>query len=272
MNVQPDFPLNLQRSKGAAMVVLDHRAGKTRLVRLHQSGSAKAILPQVGAVPEVVFLNTSGGLTGGDALSFGLSIGPNTRAVATTQTAERAYRAGAGSAKVTVDLSVGQGGHLDWLPQETILFEASALDRRTVIDLASDASCLALEAVILGRPAMGEVVRHVMLRDTRLIRRNGGVVMMEPLFINDAALCAGSAVLAGARAFASLIMLGQGVDTALQAARSVLDEPGVVAAASAWDGKLSVRMMAVDGWPLRQQIRRVLDAIRPLPLPRVWQM
>jgi urease accessory protein len=272
MNVHLPVPPVLQRSRGEAFVELGQVMAKTRLVRLRQKGSAKAILPQVGRVPEVVFLNTSGGLTGGDSLSFKLSLHKDTRAVATTQTAERAYRAGEGYARVTVDLDVGKGSWLDWLPQETILFDASALDRRTTIDLAADAGCLALEAVVLGRPAMGEVVQQVTLRDTRLIRRNGVPVMLEPLALTTASLAAGSAVLGGAKAFASLVMLGQDVDTALTHARAVLDEPGVDGAASAWDGKLSVRMMAVDGWPLRQQIRRVLQAIRHQPLPRVWQL
>lgn len=272
MNAQTQIAPVMQRSHGAAVVVLDQSMGKMRLVRLRQSGSAKVIFPHVGDIPEVVFLNTSGGLTGGDTLSFNLALGAGVKAVATTQTAERAYRAGSGHANVAVEIAVGAGGWVDWLPQETILFEASALQRRTTIDLAGDAGCLALEAVVLGRPAMGEVVRRVMLRDTREIRRDGRVVLLEPLALDDTALLAGSAVLDGVRAFANFVMLGQGVDTALDAARAVLDEPGVDAAASAWDGKLSVRMMAVDGWPLRQQIRRVLQAIRPQPLPRVWQM
>jgi urease accessory protein len=271
MNAHAVLAPVFQRSHGEAVVALDCVAGKARLVRLGQKGSAKAILPHVGDVPEVVFLNTSGGLTGGDTLSFQLALGARTRAVATTQTAERAYRAGAGVAKVSVDLAVGTGGWVDWLPQETILFEASALQRRTTIDLAGDAGCLALEAVMLGRSAMGEVVRQLAFRDTRLIRRDGVPVMLEPLVLDDAASLAGSAVLGGAKAFASLVMLGR-VDAALVAARTVLDEPGVDGAASAWDGKLSVRMLAVDGWPLRQQIRRVLNAIRCVPLPRVWQM
>lgn len=223
-------------------------------------------------MPEVVFLNTSGGLTGGDRLSFKLSLRADTRAVATTQTAERAYRLAGGMAQVTIELKVGTGGWLDWLPQETNLFEASALARRTTIDLAGDAGCLALAAVIPDRPAMGEGVRHVAFRDTRTIRRVGVPVMTEPLMLTDAALLAGSAVLSGARAFASLVMFGAGVETALTHARAVLDEPGVDAAASVWDGKVSVRMMAVDGWPLRQQISRLLSAIRPGPLPRVWQL
>jgi urease accessory protein len=272
MNAHATLAPVFQRSHGEAIVALDCVAGKARLVRLGQKGSAKAILPQVGDVPEVVFLNTSGGLTGGDTLSFRLTLGAGVRAVATTQTAERAYRAGAGEAKVSVDLAIGTGGSVDWLPQETILFDASALHRRTTIDLAGDAGCLALEAVVLGRSAMGEVVRQLAFRDTRSIRRDGMPVMLEPLVLGAAALQAGSAVLGGARAFASLVMLGQGTDAALVAARAVLDEPGVDGAASAWDGKLSVRMLAVDGWPLRQQIRRVLNAIRAAPLPRVWQM
>lgn len=272
MNVEVPVALVMQRSHGSAAVVFDKKADKTRLVRLRQSGSAKVILPHVGAIPEVVFLNTSGGLTGGDTLSFGLTLGAGVQAVATTQTAERAYCAAGGLAMVTVDLAVGAGGWLDWLPQETILFDASALSRRTIIDLDADAGCLALEAVVLGRPAMGEVIGRVLLRDTRIIRRDGVVVMREPLLIDAAALQAGSAVLGGAKAFASLIMVGRGAADMLDAARGVLDEPGVEAAASAWDGKLSVRMMAVGGWPLRQQIRRVLAVTRRVPLPRVWQM
>ncbi len=272
MNVLSKHAPVMQRSHGVASVALDRIAGKTKLVRLRQSGSAKAILPLVGDVPEVVFLNTSGGLTGGDSLSYHIALGADAKAVATTQTAERAYRAGSGLARVSIDLTVDKGGWLDWLPQETILFEASAIERRTTIDLVGDAGCLALEAVVLGRPAMGEVVRQLMLRDTRIIRRDGMAVVIEPIMLNGAALRARSAVLGEAKAFANLIMVGQGAEAALHAARADLDEPGVDGAASAWDGRLSVRMMAVDGWPLRQQIRRLLLALRHVPLPRVWQM
>lgn len=200
MNAHATIITPMQRSHGEAVVVLGQHAGRSRLLRHRQQGSAKAILPHVGEVPEVVFLNTSGGLIGGDRLSFKLILGDGARAVATTQTAERAYRAGGGVAEVAVAMTVGKTGWLDWLPQETILFDASALNRRTTIDLTGDAGCLALEAVVLGRPAMGEVVRQVKLRDTRFIRRDGAAVVMEPLMLNDAALRAGAAVLGGARA------------------------------------------------------------------------
>lgn len=262
----------MQRSRGEAAVRLRLDDGRVRLVDLRQQGSAKAILPRVGAVPEVVFLNTSGGLTGGDRLSYEVTLGDGVQATATTQTAERAYRASAGTARVDVTLEVGAGGWIDWLPQETILFDASSLDRRTRIDLGAGAGCLALEAVVLGRHAMGEVVETLAFRERREIRRDGRLLHLEPLALDAATLGAGQAVLGDARCFASLVMIAPGVGDALAPLRRVLDEPGVTAAASAFDGRLVLRMMAADGWPMRRQIVRALSVLRRgAVLPRVWQ-
>lgn len=264
--------LQMQRSRGEAAVRLRLDGQAVRLVDLRQQGSAKAILPRVGRVPEVVFLNTSGGLTGGDRLSYAVALGDGVTATATTQTAERAYRSSGGVARVDVALEVGAGGWLDWLPQETILFDSSALERRTRIDLGAGAGCLALEAVVLGRHAMGETVRQLVFRDRREIRRAGQLVHLEPLVMETDALAAGQAVLGGARCFASLIAVADGLGDALDPLRRVLDEPGVSAAASAFDGRLVLRVMAQDGWPMRRQLARALSVLRRgAVLPRVWQ-
>jgi len=262
----------LQRSIGVARVAVAAGAsGRTGLRSLYQAGSAKAITLLDGPAPEVVFLNTSGGLTGGDRLEQSLTIGPGVRLSATTQTAERAYRAGDGVARVRIRHAVGAGGHLDWLPQETILFDASALERHTTIDLAEGASCLMLEAVVLGRAAMGETVGRLHLRDRREILRAGRPVHVEPLALDEDALRAGAAVLDGARAMASLVMVAPGVADALGPARTALGTEGVRAGASVVDGRLVVRMLAADGWPLRRQVLRLLAALRRGPPPRVWQ-
>ena len=252
----------MQRAKGEAFV----RLGPARLERLRTAGSAKAILPGGTEGREVVFLNTSGGLTSGDHLHFRLET--QGRAVATTQTAERAYKATGIPARMDVRLGVGPGGWLDWLPQETILFDRAALDRRTLIDLAPGAGCLALEAVILGRAAMGETVRDIRFYDRREIRRAGNPVWIDPLAVTPDAL-AGTATLNAAQAFATIVMTGEAV---LAPLRAVLDEPGVAAEASAFSGRTVVRMLAPDGWPLRRQIARALHVLREgRPLPRVWQ-
>ncbi len=257
-----------QRAIGAAFVGLALQDGGVRVTRLRQEGSAKVILPHVGAVPEVVFLNTSGGLTGGDRLSYQLEIGQELRAVATTQTAERAYLVKEGVAQVSVRHRVGANGWLDWLPQETILFQGAAMSRSTRVELGPGAGCLLLEAVVLGRAAMGERVRNVHFADRREVWQDGRPRLVEPLLIGDAALGSGIAGLNGARAFASIAMVAQGAEDAVGPVRAVLGD----GAASGFDGKLMVRMMAADGWPLRQQIVAVLAVLRRAALPRVWQM
>jgi urease accessory protein len=253
----------LQRTTGAAQVAFGPRG----LSRLRQQGSAKAILPHVGAAAEVVFLNTAGGLTAGDRLSYATEVPAGLRLTATTQTAERAYRADGGVACVRVTHRVD--GWLDWLPQETILFQGAALSRRTRVDLGPGAGCLLLEAAVLGRAAMGEVVRAVRFADRREVWQGGRPRLVEPLRIDDAGLLSGLAGLNGARAFASMAMVMQGAEDAVGPVRAVL---GPDAAVSGFDGKLIVRMMAADGWPLRQQIVAALGVLRRAPLPRVWQM
>lgn len=261
-----------QRSRGRAYVCLRAAPSGGRLARLHQSGSAKAFVHQFDSGPEIVFLNTSGGLTTDDRLDLSLDLAANVRASATTQTAERIYHQTGGPARVQVTHVLGRQAHLDWLPQETILFDHGNLQRDTTITLAAGASCLMLESLVLGRAAMGETLARINLRDTRRILREGQPVFVEPLRMDSAALGAGAAVFAGHRAMATLALIAQGAEDALSRVRDVLDEPGVSAGASALDGKLIVRLMAADGWPLRRQTIRILDILRPGPLPRIWQI
>ncbi|MBU3030772.1 urease accessory protein UreD [Paracoccus marinaquae] len=262
--------VHMQRSAGVAFVAMD----RGRLTGLSQSGSAKVMLPRShGPAPEIVFLNTSGGLTSGDRLEYGLSLAPGSRATATTQTAERAYRADTGPARARVALSVGAGAALDWLPQETILFDGARLGRETVVDLAGNAEFLGLETVVLGRAAMGEVLTRIWLEDRRTIRRDGRLELLDPLRLDDATLARsdGPALLMGARAFAVLILSAHGAEDRLPAIRAALDEPGVMAAASALPGRVVLRATAADAWPLRRQMARLIETLRPGGLPRVWQ-
>ena len=260
----------MQRSAGVARVSIDGG----RLTGLAQSGSAKALLPRsYGPAPEVVFLNTSGGLTSGDTLDNLVARGPATRATATTQTAERAYRADGIPAQARVALKVGAGGMLDWLPQETILFDGAQLDRLTEVDLAEDASFLGLETIVLGRAAMGETLRRLHLSDRRVIRRAGKLEVFDPFWLDDTGLAraAAPALLHGARAVAVLILSEPRAEDRLPALRAALTEPDVTAAASALPGRVILRAHAPDAWPLRRQMARLIDTLRPGGLPRVWQ-
>lgn len=261
----------MQRVKGRAEVHLD--AGG--LVHLHQRGSAKAMLPRVhGDRPEVVFLNTAGGVTGGDRLHYDLRIGQEASAVATTQTAERAYASNSGAADVSIRVDVDAGATLDWLPQETIVFDRSRLNRTSEIDLAADARLLYCETLVMGRAAMGETVTDVRVKDDRMIRRAGKPLLYDPVLITSEMLGdpGQSALLGDARAVATVVLAEQGAEDALSAVRDILAGANCRAAASAWNGKCIVRLMAHDAWPLRQCLKRVLTHLRGGELPRVWQL
>ena len=142
-----------------------HAAGRTRIDRLYQEGAAKIRMPRtVGDPLEAVLINTAGGLTGGDRLDWSIHVGDGASATVTTQTCEKVYRAASDIAKVGCRMSVGDGGRLAWLPQETIVFDNSAFRRTIEIDLASDAEALVVEATVFGRRAMGESVGAGVLR------------------------------------------------------------------------------------------------------------
>ncbi|WP_093155188.1 urease accessory protein UreD [Aliiruegeria lutimaris] len=264
----------LQRARGSARVGFAFSGGRTRLKDLHQSGCAKAMLPQVPGPPEVVFLNTAGGLTGGDQLEFRLDLAAGGQVTGTTQTAERAYESSGGAAAVLCHLSAGAGASLDWLPQETILFDRSSMDRRTRIELDGDARLLFCETLVLGRAAMGETVRQMRLTDRREVLRYGRPVLVDSVRLDRAglAMAGNPAMLGDARAVALLALVAPGAEDALGSVRRLLDEPGVSAEASGWDGRCLVRLMARDAWPLRRQMVKLLTHIRGTVPPRVWQI
>lgn len=270
--MQQDF-VGLQRARGRAEVAVSRRGGQVRLDRLFQQGCCKALLPRRhGGPPEAVLINTSGGATGGDRLDYRLGAGDGATLVATTQAAERIYRSTGGAAEIGVGLDLGAGAVLDWLPQETILFDGARLDRRLVVEMAEDARLTALETVVLGRAAMGETLTGGALSDQWRIRRAGRLVHAEALRITPGAL-AGTATLGGARALATLVHVAPEAEARRDAARALLaDLAGVEAAASARDGVLVLRFLAADNAPLRAALIRFLMAFRAGPLPRVWSL
>lgn len=262
----------LQRSRGQAHASFVLRNERTCLERLHQAGCAKAMLPRTyGPCPEVVFLNTAGGITGGDRLRYGLDLGPGTRLVATTQTAERAYRSPEGAGDVALEFSLSAGAHLDWLPQETILFDRSNTCRTTRVDMAGDSTLLWAEMLVMGRAAMGEQLERVALRDQRQIWRDGKPVFVEPLELSPEILSA-RAGLSGARAISTVAFLSADAKDALETVRALSFER-VQIAASAWDGKLIIRAIASDAQPLKRAVAALVTTLRRnVALPRVWQV
>ena len=288
----PSSP-RMQRTTGALRMGFTQDGTSTRLDVFFQQGAARARLPRVpaGEPPEAVLINTAGGLTGGDRMRLEVRLGSNARATLTTQASEKIYRASEGDAVVSNHIVIKAGARLEWLPQETILFDGGRLDRSLEVEVAPDGSALLAEAFIFGRTAMGESVRSGVLRDRWRVRRGGRLVYA------DGISCEGDIAdtlrhppgLDGGCAFASILLVRPGAEDLLAAARAAIEgatqgfgiapgradptsvHPPARAGASAWDGMLSVRIAAVDGAALRGALLPALAALRDgRPLPTVW--
>ena len=254
------------------------RMGRSQLDDLYQAGAAKLRLPKIyDHRPVGVLINTAGGITGGDRLTYGAATGEGAEATMTTQAAERAYRRSQGVGEVFTTLTAAPESTLEWLPQETILFDGSALARRLEVDLAGSARFIALESTVFGRTAMGETVTDVHFRDSWRIRRNGRLIFADDIRLigNSAEILDRSATGGGALAFATLIECREDADDHLPRARTLLEaarQPGVQAAASAWNGVLAARLVAPSGRALRETLMQFLESYRNRALPRVWRL
>ena len=266
-----DLP-RLQRAKGEGRVETQLLDGRTRLKTFFQEGAAKIRLPNThDASLQAVLINTAGGLCGGDDIRWHGVAAPGARLVLTTQACERVYRSTGDTANVRTRLTAGAGARLDWLPQETILYEDGRLDRSLDVELAPDATFCAVEAIILGREAMGEAARNVVLRDRWRIRRGGRLIHAEATALGgDPLERDGLSLLDGARAFATVLYVGPDADRKRDTVRSLLTGRS---GASAVGERLVVRAIAESGLALRRIIAPIVATLSSAgALPRLWHL
>jgi urease accessory protein UreH len=170
--------------EGAARFVFIRR-GTTRLARLFQKAPLRVLMPRPapGEPPCAVLLNTSGGIVGGDALRVEVRLEAGAAAVITSQAAEKAYRSAGADATLDVTLDLADGAWLEWLPQETILFDGARLRRRLRIDAAAQARLVATDMLVFGRRARGERFQSGFLYDRWEVRIGRRLAWVEALHL-----------------------------------------------------------------------------------------
>ena len=267
----------LQRSRGRLRVCIMRRGPESVLADLYQEGCLKARFPRTspGAPVSVVLLNSAGGVVPGDRLDQVLTLEAGTEASVVSAGAERFYRGlrGDAPAQVRTTLTLGAGATLEWLPQESILFDATALDRTLAIDMEEDARLLAVEALLFGRAAMGEALHRIQLVDRLRIRRAGRLVWQDAVRLSGdaAALMQHPATGGGAAAVAGIVFTAPEATARLEALRNAMAAAGYDAGVTCRDGVLFARLVARDGAVLRERIAAALAVLRTEPdLPRNW--
>jgi urease accessory protein len=273
----PSDVSGLQRARGELRVRVTAREGRTVLDRLFQAGCLKARFPR-GAVRgwfDVVTLNTSGGIAGGDRLNLTFEVMAGARATIAAQAAERYYRVPSGNAaaQMRACVSVGDGAAAEWLPQETILFDGVAMDRRLDVELSASSRFVGVETLVFGRAASGERVRNGRIRDVIRLRRAERLIWHDAVRMDGEidALLRRSAIADSARAVATLVHVAPEAEQRVDATRAALERMPAESGVSGWDGMLIARLLAADAAPLRQAVAAALAVLREnRPLPRVW--
>ena len=273
----------LTRMAGHAHVAFAVREGATRLVALDQASPLRVLFPRVDAQdpPLAALAVVSGGIVGGDRLDFSVSVSAGGKAVAAGQAAEKVYRSAGPDSGVDISLEVGAGGWLEWLPQETILFDGSRLVRRTRIEVEGTGRVLAGEMLVFGRVARGETLRRGRLSERFEVRRGGRLAWADSLRLagDISARLASPAGFGGARVFATALYVGPDGPRFLEPARALATNArGVRAGATCVHGVLVARWLGEDPLGVRRSFERYLSALRraagglPARLPRLWHV
>lgn len=261
--------------------------GRTTALDLHEGPLRvlQRLYPEGPGVCHHVLVHPPGGIVGGDRLEIEATLAEGSHALVTTPGATRFYRSAGAPAVQQLRARLAPGSRLEWLPLETIAYDACLAENRMVFELAPGAEMIGWDVLALGLPAAdlgfrrGRYQQHLELPgrwlERGLIRADDQALLDSPLGL------AGRKVLAGLW-FAA----GQALPTArrealLEAARAAIAaDEGLRTSAGCTapeGGVVMLRLLADRVEPAMALLAKVWAAWRqeawalaPCP-PRVWR-
>lgn len=258
------------------------RGAASVLVRREHVGPLrvqKALYPEGEAVCHAIVLHPPSGMAGGDRLEIGVEVGPGAHALLTTPGAGKWYRSAGAWAGQRLDFSVGADAALEWLPQESIVFDGARADMQSRVRLAADARFIGWDVLCLGRRAAGESFERGELRLETRIERDG-----RPLWLERGGLAGGAemlsspAGLAGYSVSGTLLALGPNLDASLLAAcrEATPAEPAARHGVTRLPDVLAARYLGHSSEAARAWFTALWRLLRPALLgraaqtPRIW--
>jgi urease accessory protein len=271
---------DMQRADGSGRVVLSGSERGARIVDVFQRSPVRIMFPRTGgnAIKEVVFLNTSGGIAGGDRLESAVTALTNASITVSSQAAEKVYRALNEPARVATKLKACESARLAWLPQETIVFNFGRLSRQTEIELSSGAELLALEWLVLGRAAHGEEMLGGYILDSWRVKKDGRLIWADSFRATNDVFphLHRKALLSDCSAIGTLIYFGPDPETRLEFLRDIAPSLTCHCAATSVGGLIIVRFAAAMPYELRLALRSFLRQFGqelgpgPFRVPKMW--
>jgi urease accessory protein len=279
-NIAAARPWQAQLSLGFA-----RQSGASRLIERSHIGPLrvqKPLYPEGHDVCHAIIVHPPGGVVGGDRLFIDARADKDAHALITTPGAAKWYRANGNRSGQQVNIDVAAGAAFEWLPQETIFFDAADVQLEHAVNLASEASYIGCDILCFGRTASGESFDRGRIAQRSTITVNGKMLWFE-----QGELLGGSQALrsplgmAGNTVCATLIAVGRNCTSAqLSAIREqawtiaggpqcfgMSQTKGVTIARYLGQSSEVAKRLMVEVW---QQLRPVVMG-REAVVPRIWR-
>ena len=241
----------------------------------------KALYPEGEGVCQAIVLHPPSGIAGGDHLLISATVGAGAHAQLTTPGAGKWYRSGGPEASQRLELTVEEGAALEWLPQETIVFDGARARMETRVRLAADSRFIGWDILCLGRAAAGERFEHgrfdllcrVELGGAPIWLERGGFDGADPMLASPAGW-AGHGV--GGTLLCAFPDLPRQAAGLLEALRAIAPGDGASHGITALPGVLVARYLGDNSEAARLWFARLWQTLRPaccgrpaVP-PRIW--
>jgi len=243
------------------------------------------LYPEGPAVCHHVLVHPPGGIVGGDSLALDVTLQPGAHALITTPGATRFYRSAGELATQTVRATLDEGARLEWLPLETLVYDAALAENRMQFELAASAEMMGWDMLGLGLPAaqrpftQGHYTQHLELPGRWL--EHGRIDGQDLALLNSPLGLAGHSVMATLWFASGSAMPGARREALIDAARALCDADELLRPTAGCtapeDGLIVLRCLSQRVEPAMALLQRVWAAWRglawqlPACPPRVWR-
>ncbi len=178
----PDDALPAQRWRARLALDFECRAQRSVLAARRHDGPLvvqKPLYPEGDSVCHAIVVHPPAGIAGGDELEIDVRAQAGAHVLLTTPGAGKWYRTSGPWARQRVAIDAAAGARVEWLPQETIVYEAARADIRWEARIVAQTRLIAWDVVCLGRTGSGERFDRGELRLETRITRDGKPAWLE---------------------------------------------------------------------------------------------
>ena len=273
-------PVEVHGWRGELALEFAKRGGRTTLAQRRHDGPLvvqKPLYPEGDGVCHAILVHPPGGIAGGDQLFFDARAGADTHVLLTTPAAGKWYRSIGPWAQQSTKIEAAAGACVEWLPQETIIFDRARANISLEVELDANSVFIGWEILCLGRTGAGERYTEGECRFHSRISREDKVIWFERGLMPAGGLfCTSAAGLGGATVCGTMIAAAEGVsrdlltacrtEAPIQGRAAVTQMPDVLVARYVGDSSESARNYFQRVWA---HVRPALTG-RAAVTPRIW--